>query len=174
MKEALEWLYPKVIEDRELAALDSMLFRRLIQLWCIAGRHDGFLPGVGDLAWALRVDAQAVLSDLGALEERGLIKRIDGRMRPTGLGEVVKAKLTKAKVFIKPTPEEVAAYAKTIGFTLDGGAFCDFYESRGWRYNNTPIKDWKAAVRTWKARRQEDTAQPAPRPRRGPVDLKGE
>lgn len=174
MKEAMEWLYPKVIENRDLAALDSRLFRRLIQLWCIAGRHDGFLPSVDDLAWALRAEWSGVLTDLEDLKARGFLEEIDGRLRPTGLGEVVKAKLTKAKVFVKPTPEEVTDYAKTIGFVLDGRAFCDFYESRGWLIGRVSMKDWKAAVRTWKARRQEETAPSAPRPRRGPVDLKGE
>lgn len=52
--------------------------------------------------------------------------------------------------FKKPTPKEVTDYARSIGFTLDGGQFCDFYESKGWKVGKTPMKDWRAAVRTWK------------------------
>jgi hypothetical protein len=33
--------------------------------------------------------------------------------------------------FIKPAAEEVFAYAQSIGFTLDGQNFCDYYNSRG-------------------------------------------
>jgi len=52
----------------------------------------------------------------------------------------------------KPTPAEVTAYAKSIGFDLDGEYFCDFYESRGWKYGKTKIECWKACVRTWQKR----------------------
>ncbi len=172
--EALGHLYPMVIENKTVADLPAPLFRRLIQLCCIAGRNGGILPYVDEVAWTLRISGNELRQDLAELSQYGLVVTEDGQYRPTGLGEVVKAKLTK--VFVKPTPEEVTDYAKTIGFVLDGRAFCDFYESRGWRYGNTPIKDWKAAVRTWKRRRIEEGQKPAapPPPRRGPVDLKGE
>jgi len=54
------------------------------------------------------------------------------------------------KTFIKPNPLEVSSYAKEIDFVLDGEYFCDHYEARGWKLNNITMKDWKAAVRTWK------------------------
>lgn len=50
----------------------------------------------------------------------------------------------------RPTPEEVTAYARKIGFILDGNAFCDYYESKGWYVGRSPMKVWQAAVRTWK------------------------
>lgn len=53
-------------------------------------------------------------------------------------------------VFIKPTAQEVNAYAKSIDFNLDGEYFCDWNEARGWTYGKNKIKDWKAVVRTWK------------------------
>lgn len=51
---------------------------------------------------------------------------------------------------IKPTAEEVTAYALLIGFKLNGHHFCDYYESKGWVVGKSPMKDWRAAVRTWK------------------------
>lgn len=60
------------------------------------------------------------------------------------------------KRFQKPAPAEVTEYAAEIGFALDGEAFCDFYESKGWKIGQTPMKCWKAAVRTWKRRQQAD------------------
>lgn len=66
------------------------------------------------------------------------------------------------KRFQKPTAAEVTAYAASIGFQLDGEAFCDFYASKGWKVGQTPMKDWQAAVRTWKRRQQADgTLKPA-------------
>ena len=52
--------------------------------------------------------------------------------------------------FIRPTAEQVNEYSKEIGFTLDGSQFIDHYEARGWLIGKNPMKDWKAAVRTWK------------------------
>jgi len=56
------------------------------------------------------------------------------------------------KRFQKPTPEQVTEYAAEIGFSMDGEAFCDFYESKGWKIGQTAMKNWQAAVRTWKRR----------------------
>lgn len=61
-----------------------------------------------------------------------------------------------AKKFSKPTPEEVEAYGTTIGFAIDGHEFVDFYESKGWVVGKSRMKDWQAAVRTWKRRDEKD------------------
>ena len=60
--------------------------------------------------------------------------------------------IEKPKRFIKPSLEEVKHYFEQIGVTqLDlGQKFIDFYESKGWKIGKTPMKDWKAACRTWK------------------------
>ena len=56
-----------------------------------------------------------------------------------------------AKRFVRPTPAEVEEYARTIVYpTLDGEAFCDFYESKGWVVGKSPMKSWEACVRTWR------------------------
>lgn len=69
--------------------------------------------------------------------------------------EEVREKETKEKCvkekFKKPTPEEASNYAKSIGFqNLDGEKFCAYYETRGWVVGKTPMKSWKAAIKTWK------------------------
>lgn len=51
--------------------------------------------------------------------------------------------------FSPPSPEEVKAYSQSLGKPIDGNRFCDFYASKGWRVGSTPMKDWRAAVRTW-------------------------
>ena len=56
------------------------------------------------------------------------------------------------KKFRKPTAEEVREYCKARGNTVDPEAFVDFYESKGWKVGKEPMKDWKAAVRTWEKR----------------------
>ena len=64
--------------------------------------------------------------------------------------------------FSKPSKTEVAEYAKTLGFDLDGSQFLDHYESKGWLVGKTPMKDWKACVRTWKRFRDEKNPEQAP------------
>lgn len=54
--------------------------------------------------------------------------------------------------FKKPTIEEIAAYCAERKNNVDPQAFFDFYESKGWRVGNQPMKDWKACVRTWERR----------------------
>lgn len=56
----------------------------------------------------------------------------------------------KSTRFFKPTAEEVESYAKEIEYNLNGQSFVDYYESKGWMIGKSKMKDWKAAVRTWK------------------------
>ena len=58
--------------------------------------------------------------------------------------------------FVKPTPAEVSEYGQSIGYALDGAYFCDRYEAGGWLVGRSPMKDWKAVVRTWRAREGKD------------------
>lgn len=49
----------------------------------------------------------------------------------------------------RPTVEEVRAYCQERKNRVDPEQFVDFYESKGWMIGKNPMKDWKAAVRTW-------------------------
>ena len=51
--------------------------------------------------------------------------------------------------FTPPTIQEVRDYCKERGNNVDPERFVDFYSSKGWKVGNQPMKDWKAAVRTW-------------------------
>lgn len=55
----------------------------------------------------------------------------------------------KKKRFIKPSLEEIRAYCQNRQNGVDAERFFDYYESKGWRVGKSPMKDWKAAVRTW-------------------------
>lgn len=67
----------------------------------------------------------------------------------------------KAK-FKKPDVFTVAAYCQERQNGVDAQAFVDFYESKGWMIGKNPMKDWKAAVRTWERQRNTppSTADP--------------
>lgn len=55
----------------------------------------------------------------------------------------------KTKRFVKPTITEIEEYCKSRGNTVNAQRFFDYYESNGWKVGKNPMKDWKAAVRTW-------------------------
>ena len=51
--------------------------------------------------------------------------------------------------FMPPSLEEVQDYCQERGNGIDAQHFLDYYSSNGWRVGKNPMKDWKAAVRTW-------------------------
>lgn len=65
-----------------------------------------------------------------------------------------------SKRFVPPTPEEVNTYCRERNNGIDGSEFCDFYTSKGWKVGKNPMKDWKAAVRTWERSRKQNAPQP--------------
>ena len=56
---------------------------------------------------------------------------------------------TKTKRFTPPTLEEVKAYCLERRNGIDPQRFISSYQSKGWMVGKSPMKDWKAAVRTW-------------------------
>lgn len=56
----------------------------------------------------------------------------------------------KRKVFKKPTVDEIRAYCAERHNSIDAEHFYDHYEANGWKIGGKiPMKDWRAAVRTW-------------------------
>lgn len=51
--------------------------------------------------------------------------------------------------FTKPTLEEVTAYCLERGKGVDPNKWYNHYSANGWMVGKNPMKDWKAAVRTW-------------------------
>ena len=61
--------------------------------------------------------------------------------------------------FSPPTAEEVQAYCNEKGYAVDPGRFVDYYTSNGWRVGKNPMKDWKAAVRSWNGKEQHQNGK---------------
>jgi hypothetical protein len=57
----------------------------------------------------------------------------------------------KKDVFIKPSIVEIKTYMTEIGMTDVSEKWFDYYESNGWLVGKNKMKNWKAAVRTWKS-----------------------
>ena len=57
--------------------------------------------------------------------------------------------IISVKRFVKPKVDEIEAYCKERNNSVDAQQFFDYYESKGWKVGKSPMKDWKASVRTW-------------------------
>lgn len=83
------------------------------------------------------------------------------------------------KRFTKPTPEEVDEYCKQMtdegkeGYNFSGQQFVDYYESKGWLIGKSPMKDWKAACRTWaNGRKKKEIELKPPTPEEVTANIK--
>ena len=61
-------------------------------------------------------------------------------------------KRENAKRFSPPTVQEVKDYCNERGNNINPEKFVSFYQSKGWKIGNSPMKDWKSAIRTWEIR----------------------
>lgn len=77
----------------------------------------------------------------------------------TDISATIVADITRAR-FAPPSVEEVAAYCQERGNSVDPAQFVDFYASKGWKVGREPMKDWKAAVRTWEQRDKKAVGKP--------------
>lgn len=76
----------------------------------------------------------------------------DSIVKESIVEEVVAVAPSPSKRFVKPTLEQIKEYCLTRKNNIDAQHFMDFYESKGWKVGNQPMKDWKACVRTWEQR----------------------
>lgn len=70
-----------------------------------------------------------------------------------------KENIKEKKRFCKPTIEEIQLYCEERNNNVDATTFYDFYESKGWKVGTTPMKDWKACVRTWENKNKRTVKQ---------------
>ena len=61
--------------------------------------------------------------------------------------------------FTPPSLEEVISYCRERNNTVEANSFLNHYEANGWMRGKNKIKDWKACVRTWEAK--DNNNQPA-------------
>ena len=69
------------------------------------------------------------------------------------IGKVSIGKVSKdiepPKRFTAPSIEDVKEYCSERKHNVDAERFIDYYTANGWKVGKNPMKDWKAAVRSW-------------------------
>lgn len=90
-------------------------------------------------------------AERGAAERGGGVLPDAPRTVSRTVSESLKKASPKAERFQKPVKAEVTDYGQDLSLCqADAEAFYDYQESKGWKVGNSPMKDWKAAMRTWK------------------------
>lgn len=72
----------------------------------------------------------------------------------------LKGSKEKRSRFSPPSVEDVTAYCRERKNGVDPQKFIDFYTAKGWMIGPNPMKDWKAAVRTWEQRDRNPSQAP--------------
>ena len=84
--------------------------------------------------------------------DTGCIQPVSNMEAQIRLDQIRVEKETRApssRCFTPPSVDEVAAYCRERRNAVDAQRFVDFYAASGWMRGKTPVRDWKACVRTW-------------------------
>lgn len=168
-------LYNHLLDDFDFSCLPDASKAHLLSIWLLASRTENKIPNnsgwIGNKINATEEVNIELLVKLGFLEVNGsknsklqtseqdaskvihsavqdaCTEKRERESRVEGEG----AKATSSKKFIKPTIEDVFAYMQERNHNSRDEAerFFDYWESIGWVRNRTPMKNWKASVRTW-------------------------
>ena len=139
------------------------------------GGKGGYYGSLSHTAEALNVSKRSAVNILQKLVDKGYLEKknftLDGVERcmyRTVAADDEAEKPPKAKPVVqqppqkceKPTVDEVREYCRQRGNNVDPQRFVDFYTANGWvQGRGKPIKDWRAAVRTWERNDNEKHQQ---------------
>lgn len=154
-------------------------------LYATGGDYESVLEGVEKIAFRFikgQIDRNAAISDARSKagsskkEQLGDLNRFDNQSGTNdNKHEQTESNSAKEKEnkkenkkendnkvirrFTPPTTDEVRAYCQERGNSVDAERFVDFYTSKGWKIGKEPMKDWRAAVRTWE--KEDNGRKPA-------------
>lgn len=94
------------------------------------------------------------LRNLSKVTKESLVSLYNNNNNNKTIKEKVDDKTSTKKRFVKPTIDQIAAYINEKNLHFDAEGFYDYYESKGWLVGKSPMKDWKAACRTWEHNRK--------------------
>ena len=142
---------------------------RELQVAGYAVYRSGGLGGGAD--WHITDDPTAVVQNDAENTQNGAKKgesqkgrsaKRDKRVLGVLLNTDKEQSTEKRKRFAPPSVEDVRAYAREKGITLNAQDFVDFYASKGWLVGKSPMKCWRSAANRW-ARSNAKTDEPRQR-----------
>ena len=74
--------YDEALNDPKVQRLDPFLFKAWVNLLCLASQHGGRLPGIEDIAFALRLSQGEAETVLSFMISAGLVDQSDDELAP--------------------------------------------------------------------------------------------
>ena len=76
-------IYDDLVHDRKVQDLPGPTFKGWVNILCLASKHEGVLPPLRDIAFALRLPEEKSSKLIDALTDAGLLDRLqDGNLAP--------------------------------------------------------------------------------------------
>ena len=149
-------IHREVMRNPDWVALSDSQRGQLTAIWILAADRNGDIPDCPVMIKKLcYMDKEP---DLQLFVTKGFLDgdaNVTPERRQRDAPEAEKKQRREEKNKARPKDAfEVEAYAKSIEYNINGQDFIDHYETNGWVRGKaqTPVKDWKACVRTWKNR----------------------
>lgn len=79
-------MYAEVLDDPKVQKLPAATFKAWVNLLCLAAKHEGRLPAVEDIAFALRCSPADAARTVETLAKTGLIDPVEGTYEPHNWG----------------------------------------------------------------------------------------
>lgn len=99
------------------------------------------LPDIPVSENPVQANPQLLNTDLSNNSKKEITKEKEGRVESHDS--------PPSKISKKPTIEEVKSYCVERGNDVSPQKWLDHYKSNGWKVGKNPMKDWRAAIRTW-------------------------
>ena len=159
------WHYTTTGEQVELSGNEKGCFAMFVYTLQQDDAESGNLSekrrSAGSKGGQQRIANQAIASFASEVQAKQAIASNKSKNTEEDIKETtLKGSKEKRQRFSPPTVDEVAAYCKERGNKVDPNRFVDFYASKGWKVGQNPMKDWKAAVRTWEQRDEHPAQAP--------------
>ena len=151
---AWDFIQPKL--DRDAGRYDKQVEQKQYAVYVREAKKNGGTPVSFD-EWKLLSDDEKhrlISADIGRYPTT--TSNLNLQPHPTTSTGIIKGadKPPTRHHFSPPTVEEVRAYCTEKGYDIDPDRFVDYYTSNGWKVGKNPMKDWKAAVRSWSRKEQ--------------------
>lgn len=138
---AFSEIFPYWNEHKMKRILDSLVEQKVLL------RENYNKSGYDRTCWYAFVDEKSFIQNCNT-DIADLQNGSNENVTPIPYSNTIKK--TSTNKFIKPSVTDVKEYCAEIGFNFDSEKFIDHYDSNGWLVGKNPMKDWKAAIRTWR------------------------
>jgi hypothetical protein len=166
-------VYRNLLSNEQWVELTDSEKGQLVSIWILAADKDGTIPDSPKMIQ--RMAMLDTLPNLSKFIELGFLTTTcqphdNQEIKPCPQHDAPEeSRVEESRVekrqssrFTPPVLEEVISYCRERKNNVEANNFLNHYETNGWMRGKTKIKDWKACIRTWEAK--DNNNQPAQKP----------